>query len=491
MFCEGAKSLMLPTLDGRGPLQDQLYRWLRGNMLEGRLAAGERVPSSRSLARTLALSRNTVLHVYERLIAEGYLVAQRGSGTFVARGLGTKRRHQPVPSPDNARLSRFAQRALLDTPPRYLQASHRNPGRTRFDFQYGEPLGDTNAWHMWKRYLSRRATDTPTTYPPVQGLPRLREAITDFLWRRRGMHVDASRVVIVNGSQQALDLIARVLLEPGDPVTLEEPGYPGARLAFAAAGAELLPCAVDEAGLKTAELPDPSARVRLAYVTPSHQFPTGALLPLERRIELLNWAARSNAFLVEDDYDSDYVFLPRPLEAVQALDDRDRVIYVATFAKILSPALRLGYMVLPHRLLDAVVAAKCIADRGCALPEQAALADFIENGDLDRHIRRTQKRLDARRRALLHALKHEFGDQVRLSGAHAGMHLIAWLPGLTTADLQALCERATKRGVRAYPLTSYYVNTEIAAGVLLGYATLSEPDIREGMRRFAQAYRSL
>lgn len=481
---------MLPTLDGRGPLHNQLYRWLRRNMLEGRLPAGERVPPSRVLAQTLTLSRNTVLHAYERLIAEGYLVAHRGAGTFVARGLSAKRKRGIPPSRDDeVRLSRFARRAQRDVPAHYRRPHYGDHSdRGTLDFQYGEPLADAASWRTWKRYLSRRVPDTPSVYPPVQGLPRLREAIADFLWRRRGMHVDASRVVIVNGSQQALDLIARVLLEPGDPVALESPSYPGARLAFATAGAKLLPCAVDKAGLRTAALPSPDTAVRLAYVTPSHQFPTGALLPLERRLELLEWAARSEAFVVEDDYDSDYVFLPRPLEAVHALDTRDLVIYVATFAKVLSPALRLGYAVLPQRLLEPVIAAKCIADRGCALPEQSAMADFIENGDLDRHIRRTQKRLDGRRQALLRALERELGTQVRVSGAHAGMHLVVWFPHLAPDRLPALCKMAAAKGTRVYPLTPYHIDAKLSAGVLLGYATLAEAEIMEGVRRLAQAY---
>ncbi|HYW76304.1 MAG TPA: PLP-dependent aminotransferase family protein [Gammaproteobacteria bacterium] len=485
---------MLPTLDGLGPLHDQLYRWLRASVLDGRLAAGERIPPSREMAAISGLSRNTVLHAYERLGAEGYVVCRRGAGTFVARGVvPAMPAPSRVPADRSLRLSRFAQRARQGAPTLSAAWQRRSPSsRTApYDFQYGEPMADRTAWQAWRRHLSRRAQDMPTTYPPVQGLLRLREAIADFLWRRRGMRVDAGRVLIVNGSQQALDLIARVLLDPGCTAALEDPGYPGARLAFAAAGARLRGCPVDSQGLHSASLPAPQAQACLCYVTPSHQFPTGALLPLARRLELLDWAARNDAFVVEDDYDSDYCFLARPLQAVHALDAHDRVIYLASFAKVLTPALRLGYMVLPQRLVEPMLAAKFVSDRGCALADQAALADFIENTDLDRHIRRTRNRLQRQRDALLQALERAFGDGVQVMGAHAGMHVTVWFRDLPPPQVEALCKAALASGVRAYPLQPYFMDGGHCSAILLGYATLCEDAVEAGIHRLAQAHQRL
>lgn len=479
---------MLPVLDGSGPLHHQLYRWLRQSILHGHLGPGERLPASRVLARTQSLSRNTVLRAYERLVAEGYAQTQPGAGTFVARAV----RAQPVAGESQAaaapaQLTPLATRALQAVPARYV-ASGLERGREApndIDFQYGQPLGDAATWRAWRRSVAQRTGDMPQHYPPAQGLLRLRLVIADFLWRRRGMRVDAAQILIVNGSQQALDLAARVLLPAGERALVENPGYPGARAVFQAAGARLLPMPVDAAGLRTEALPP----ARLTYVTPSHQFPTGGLLPLERRLQLLAWARANQAFVVEDDYDSDYVFLPRPLEAVQALDLADRVIYVATFAKVLTPALRLGYMVLPRSLVEAMVSVKCLSDRGCALVEQAAMADFIENGHLDRHIRRTVQHLRRRRDALVAALSDTFGERVRVAGTHAGMHLVAWFPELDPARIAGLCKMAARHGVRIYPLTPYcHGKASHSAGVLLGYATLSREQIAAGVAQLGSAY---
>lgn len=480
---------MLPALDGHGPRYRQLYRGLREGILDGRLASSERLPATRGLARTLGVSRNTVLQAYEQLIAEGYLVSRPGAGTFVAGGLvpaseGAPHRAPPAAAP---RLSDYARAARRIVPPHYLQA--RDPVGPAVDFQYGIPLVDETSMRLWRRCLARRVRGLPPDYPPVRGLPRLRAAVAEHLRRRRGMRVDPDCIVIVNGSQQALDLVARMLLGADTAVAIEEPHYPGARHIFAATGTRLIPCPVDGEGFDTACLDTLPETVRLVYVTPSHQFPTGGVLPLRRRLDLLQWAARANVFIVEDDYDSDYVYESQPLESMQALDASGRVIYVGTFAKVLAPALRLGFLVVPEALLESVVAAKWLSDRGTAPLEQAVLADFVEAGHFDRHLRRMARRLESRQRTLVQSLQREFGDDARVSGARAGMHLTLWLPRLPRERTGALTGAAAVRGIRVYPIAPYYLGAPPCAGLLLGYATLTEDAIRTAVRGLAAAYR--
>jgi GntR family transcriptional regulator/MocR family aminotransferase len=294
-------------------------------------------------------------------------------------------------------------------------------------------------------------------------------------------------VVIVNGSQQAFDIAARVLLDPGDTVVIEEPHYPGARLPFEAVGARCIGIAVDADGLDTARLPSAGARARLAYVTPCHQFPTGVIMPAARRNALLDWAARTGAWVVEDDYVSELRYDGRPLEALQALDRAGRVIYVGTFSKTLFPALRLAYAVLPRELVKTFVAAKWMNDRYTAMLGQEALTDFITGGHFERYLRRSCTRNAARRRVLIEALEQHLGDRVEIAGENAGVHLVVWLNEVAPRELGGLISRAARAGVGLYPVNPYYARPPRKAGLLLGYAALTEADIRAGIRRFAAA----
>ena len=332
---------------------------------------------------------------------------------------------------------------------------------------------------------ARRTSIDAFGYGPPSGYGPLREALAGYLARARGLSCDADQIVIVNGSQQAFDLIARVLLDPGDNVVIEEPHYHGSRLTFEAAGARLIGIPVDAEGLDTTRLPPATARARLACVTPCHQFPTGVIMPLGRRLALLEWASRAAAWVVEDDYVSEFRYEGRPIEALQALDRTGRVIYVGTFSKILFPALRLAYLVLPSALVKPFLAAKWVADRYTTLLGQEALTDFIMSGQFERYLRRACTRNAARRRALIEALEQQLGDRVEIAGENAGVHLLVWLNDVRPRDLESIMTRAARGGVGVYPISPYYSRPPRRAGLLFGYASLTEAEIRAGIRRFA------
>ncbi len=487
---------MLVTLNGNGALQQQVYEGLRRGILEGRLRPRSRLPSTRSLARELGVSRNTVLVAYDQLLAEGYVVGRIGSGTYVAAELPdamlAARRAEPgarAAGPPAPRLSAYGEQVLrvdpLDVPGAHRCAS---APPIRWDFRYGSPSVAEFPHEIWRRLLARRARRASVRslgYGRTEGEPALREAIADYLRRARGVDCRAEQVLVVHGSQQALDLVARLLVDPGDMVVVEEPAYQGARKVFLAAGARLVAAPVDGEGADLSGLPPEADAARLVYVTPSHQFPTGATMSLCRRLELLGFAERTSAFVVEDDYDSEFRYEGRPVESVQGLDRCGRVVYVGTFSKVLFPALRVGYLVLPEPLVGVVSAAKWLADRHTATLEQEVLADFIAGGHFERHLRRARAHNAARRAALLDALGQHLGDRAVVAGANAGMHLLVWLPGVPAGAVPDLVSAAASAGVGVYPVAPYYLTPPSTAGLLLGYASLTEADIRQGIRRLA------
>jgi GntR family transcriptional regulator/MocR family aminotransferase len=316
-------------------------------------------------------------------------------------------------------------------------------------------------------------------YGPAAGSIALREAIAAHRRRSRAVVCDASHVVIVNGSQQALDLAARVLMERGDRVVIEDPQYQGAREIFRAAGAKLHPVAVDADGLDPARLPP---RARLAFVTPSHQFPTGTILPLARRFALLEWARRANAAVIEDDYDGEFFYENQPVQAMQGLDADGRVIYVGTFSRTVFPALRIGYLVAPASLVEAFTAAKWLCDRHTATLEQETLAEFITSGAYERHLHRARRENAKRRAALLAAIDEYLEARVTVTGDRSGTHVVLW-PG-SRASEEAIIARAAAAGVGVYGISGYAIRHR-APGLMLGYARMTEREIREGIRRLA------
>jgi len=485
------------VLDGDGALHRQVYRALRGAILAERLAAGTRLASTRTLARDLGVSRNTVLQAYEQLVAEGYAAGREGSGTYVAEALPVARA-APAAAPaaragaTPPRLAAFGRRLAEGVPHR--QATWSLPReRVACDFRYGEPAYADLPLATWARLLGRRARRLSVrrlAYQPPGGAPELREALAAYLARARGVACTPEQVVVTQGSQQAIDLSMRLLVDPGDTVVCEEPHYTGFTFCAAALGAKPAFVATDEQGLCTDQLARIGA-ARLACVTPSHQFPAGGVLSLPRRLALLEWARRRSAYVLEDDYDGEFRFAGRPLECLQALDRHGRVLYVGTASKLLFPALRIGWLVAPPELAPFVQDAKAVADTGTATLEQLAFADFVAEGHLERHVRRSRLRHAARRAALVDALDRELGARAEVLGANAGVHVLLRLAERPARDVRRLREACRERGVGVYPAAPFYARPPARAELLLGYAALREPQIRTGVRRLREALDAL
>ncbi|PYM25007.1 MAG: PLP-dependent aminotransferase family protein [Candidatus Rokuibacteriota bacterium] len=477
--------LLLNLRGADGPLYRRVYHALKSTIRAGRLAPDARLPSTRELAADLRVSRNTVMLAYEQLLAEGYVVTRDRATTSVASALPAPAKpvsFRPQPAPPAA-LSAYARRLMRGLGP----VPGRPRPRLRYDFRYGEPSIDEFPREIWRRLLAartRRPARDAFGYASPAGYAPLRAALADYLKRARGVVCEPDQIVITNGSQQGFDLAARVLLDPGDVAVVEEPHYPGVTIPFEAAGARLARVAVDGDGLQTRRLPP---RARVAYVTPCHQFPTGVIMPLERRLALLAWAARAGAWVIEDDYVSEFRYEGHPLEALQSLDRESRVIYVGTFSKTLFPALRVAYLVLPPALVPPFIAAKWATDRFSATLAQEVLAEFITTGQFERYLRRAGNRNAARRGALIGALRQHFGDRVEIAGENTGVHLVVWLNDVRPRDLAALIARARELGVGLYSVAPFHASQPPRAGLLFGYASLTEADIRAGIRRMAEA----
>jgi len=488
---------MLIQLAGSEPLYQQIYDALKHKVLSGELQRGTKMPSSRTLADNLCVSRNIVLIAYEQLVAEGYLESRQGSGTYVGiipdEFLNSRRTPRLLEPglPVAPRLSGYAERIGTT----FLELARRAVPRpaVKYNFRYGHTAIDLLDQRVWRRLVARRAvafSKTEMFYSEPQGQPELREALAHYLGIHRGVQCDAAQIVIVNGSQQAIDLIARILVNPGDAVAVEEPCYPGTRLPLAALGANIHPIRVDENGLITEDLQCIPQPVRLICVTPSHQYPTGSIMQLQRRLELIAFARKAGAFILEDDYDSEFRYDARPEKAVQGLDPDGRVVYVSTFSKVLFAGLRLGYVVLPKMLVEPLTCAKALSDRNTAVFAQRVLADFMVEGHFERHLRRVRLKVGERRQALIDALNTSFRDNVKISGENAGVHLLAWFPDVSREALPAWLERAEQIGVAAYPVEPCYVKPPRIAGLVLGYASLRPEEIRQGVRLLAKASRS-
>jgi len=480
---------ILPVIDvDRGsatPLYRQLYDGYRQAILERRLRAGQRLPSTRSLAAELRVSRIPVLNAFEQLLAEGYFESRVGSGTFVAQSLPDAlvrpraRAAADADAPgDSSRarvVGRRAAELVRDAPGRWFGG----PGA----FNVGQPPVDRFPLKIWHRLVarhSRRFDPALLHYGAPMGLLRLREQVASYLRTARAVRCEADQIMIVSGSQQALDLTARALLDPGSPVWLEEPGYFGARKAFTMAGARLVPVRVDDEGLDVEAGIRRCPRARAVFVTPSHQFPLGVTMSAARRLRLLDFARRSGAWIIEDDYDSEYRFGNLPIPALQGLDQDSRVIYFGTFTKLLFPSLRLGYIVLPRDLVQPFEAVRRSMDLFTHTLHQAVLADFIEEGHFERHIRRTRLLCRERRTALVEALGEHFGAQLEVRGDEAGMFLSGVLPdGVPDREI---AHRAGERGLRVYPLSRCYISRPALPGFVLGYGGIRRDEIAAGVR---------
>ena len=470
----------------RGGLQAQIYNGIRRAILEGVLAPGSQLLSSRALADDLGVSRTTTLLAYEQLQAEGYLQARRGSGTFVAPSLPHDLLQTvvvlPGATPKHPPLSRRGA-TLAEVP----AAARRISGPAR-PFRIGIPALDLFPMKQWAQLVARRlrsATMAQLDYTYPAGVPALRDAIADHVRHTRGVRCTPDQVIVVAGAQRALDFICTVLLDPGQSVWVEEPGYPGMRAALLSCGARIRTVPVDDDGVVVDALPRLAPNARLGYVTPSHQFPTGVPMSLARRLALLRWAAQARAWIVEDDYDSEFRYGARPIPCLQGLDADGRVIYVGTFSKALFPSLRLGFLIVPADLHERLVRVRRATDLHPPVVDQLVLADFMNDGSFDRHVRRMRGIYRERLEALSAAAERHCAGALRLRPTHTGLHAVADLPN---ADAASVTAQALARGVEVMPLSEYAIGRMPAPNALLvGFAAVREDAMNKGMELLADA----
>ncbi|MCL1634420.1 PLP-dependent aminotransferase family protein [Luteimonas sp. SX5] len=472
---------MYLELDGSGPLHGQLTRALKSAMYTGSVHVGARLPATRLLARELGISRNTVLAAYEQLRAEGFVDGRVGSGSYVTPPLQSMA-SAPVPAEPIEPQSAYARRSReYQEQARFFR---QRPPPARYAFHYASPSTNPTLTSAWARELSHAALYTPPGYPTAQGLPALRAAVCDYLGRRRGVQAQPDDILIVGGTQQAMALTARVLLDEGADVAIEDPQYSAIRTVLKVHGARLTPIPVDEQGLRVDMLPNKPPR--LVCVSPSHQFPMGSVLSLSRRMALLEYAHRHKCWIFEDDYDGEFRYDTKPLAALRSLDDAGRVIYIGTFSKALFPSVRLGYIVMPTQLRSDFIIAKWLDDFGAPTVEQAALANFMANGGFERHLRRTAKTLKERRTVLLDGLRRHAGDRIEIADSHAGMHLVAWLRGKNREQGEAFIAHARTLDMELTSVSQFCIDPPDRAGLLLGFASMSVNEIEQAVLRFAR-----
>ncbi|WP_414938146.1 PLP-dependent aminotransferase family protein [Amycolatopsis sp. cmx-11-51] len=464
------------SLDGHSDLAARIYRQLRDGILDGRLRSGERLPPTRELARELDVSRNTVAVAYERLTAEGFLSGHVGRGTFVSA--------DPVARADRAAPTGASVRPVAHwrSLPAPLGADRSAPA---FDFRVGVPDPALFPLRTWRRLVSQALRPSllpPSGYADPAGLEALRVAIARHVGAARSVRAGGEDVLVTQGAQQALDLIGRVLIEPGTRVAVEDPGYPPAERLFSALGARVEKVPVDAEGLDVTAL---ARGTRLIYTTPSHQFPLGTPMSLARRTALLAWAERNDAVIVEDDYDSEYRFSDRPLEPLQSLDHNGRVIYVGSFSKTLLPLLRIGFLVAPASLRPALRQAKQLMDWHGDLVTQSALASFIDEGLLARHVRKATREYSVRRDRIQAFVRDELQGVLELVPSSAGLHLCAAVTPHATVTVDDAVSNAALAGVAVESLSTY---GGTRGGLVIGYGLVGSDRIDEGLSLLGECF---
>lgn len=482
-----AFTLALPPRESGTPAATWLYEALRAQILEGRLRPGARLPATRDLAKQYGLSRGTIVSAFDQLKAEGYVEGSVGAGTFVNLTLPDELLH--VPRSDASRASPKAARRRVSDFARSAALFPGFPTRPARAFRTDQPALDLFPTVLWAQLAARRlrrATASALLGCDPAGYQPLREAVTEYLTTSRGVRCDAGQVIIVGGAQEAFDLVSRVLVNRGDRVCMEEPGYRGAGLVFEAFGAKVSGVPVDDQGM---EVPRSRHDIRLAYVTPAHQFPVGVSMSLPRRLALLEWARATGALILEDDYDSEYRYSGRPLPALQGLDRHRSVLFVGTFSKVMFPSLRLGYLVVPSDLVDYFAAAKSIATRHAPVLEQAVLADFIVAGHFGRHVRRMREVYAKRLSVLLESAREHLAGMMEISSVEAGLQTVGWL-GAGMSDV-AVAKAAAERGVEVGPLSRYCRGRAAREGVQMGFAAVDERELRRGVRELAVALETM
>jgi GntR family transcriptional regulator/MocR family aminotransferase len=466
--------LALPERAAHSTLTSWLYQELRRAILDRRLPPGTRLPATRDLAVQYGISRGTVVTVFEQLQAEGYLIGRVGAGTRITERLSQGLPKKQAPQP---RLRK------LPGPIRGLSTS-----RPALPFRPYEPALTEFPVEIWARVAGRRlrrASSSLLAGGDPRGYAPLREAIAAYLGSSRGVNCSADSVVIVSGVQQGLDLIARLLIKPGEAVWVEDPGYFGAIAAFRQAGAKIIPVPVDEAGLSVSQGEKLCKLAKAAYLTPAHQFPLGMAMPLERRIAVLKWARETGAFLIEDDYDSEYRFDGRPIPALQGLDKAGSVIFLGSFNKVLFPSLRVGYVVSPPALLDPLLALRMGVDFHPPSLDQAILCDFMTEGHLGRHVRRMRDMYADRLAALQHEAKRYLSGLLDVSPIQAGLNTVGLLRNrILSHQAEAV---AANHGIEAPGLDRFTLRRRDVEGLLLGFAAFDEHQIRRGIVALAGA----
>lgn len=459
------------------PIATQIYLALRTAILDGQIPARARLPSTRELATQLGVSRAGIVSAFERLVAEGYLASRVGDGTRVTEVLIDK--SIPITSElVPARLSQAAQQILQ------LNVNYLRPLQP---FRFGTPALDLVPLELWGRAMRMACLEAKPDALDMSdplGLPKLRELIAERLYRTRAIVCSGEQVAIVGSTQQAFFLIARLFIEAGDKVWLEDPGYYGARRALVAAGAEIVPVPVDRDGMVVAQGIVRAPLAKLAYVAPSHQSPTGVTMSLERRLALLNWAQASDALIVEDNYDSEFNFEGPPLAALYSLSKHARVMYIGTFSKTLFPAARLAYVVLPKNLVEPFRCMRRVTDGFTPTLLQHAAARFLAEGHLDRHIRSIHAIYAERRKALAEAALEYFGDAGDLVIARTGLNAVVWLP--PHVNDVAVAAAALDAGIESYSLSQFALEPMARGGLVLGFAAFTPARIRQATKQLAQ-----
>lgn len=468
------------TLDPRSktPLYRQIAVWFQRAIVDGQLRPGQRVPSTRALADELRISRIPVLGAYELLMAEGYLRPFVGAGTCVSESIP-----EGVFGP--------ARRGSARTPEAGSEAGGKRktsrraagmPGPAQEWLEKARGCVDLSYFPLreWSKLVNRHARTLSREvmgYSDAMGYLPFREAVAEYLGAFRGVKCDASQVLVTTGSQQGVQIAALALLDPRDPVLIEEPSYPGAQQALKAAGARLIPVPVDGEGMNVAHAIEKAGRARVAFVTPSHQFPIGVTMSAARRLELLAWAGRTGAWILEDDYDSEFRFGGNPIGSLQGVDSDSRVIYIGTLSKVMAPALRLGFIVIPKDLVHSFMMIRNASDTFSPLLYQLVMTDFIREGHFSQHLKRMRSLYAEKRRLMQAAMREAFGDTLAIVGQEAGMHLVAYLPlGMNDREIVS---QSRQSGIAVGPLSSCYASSPARNGLILGYAYLSERQIQE------------
>lgn len=478
---------LMPPEEGQ-ELGGWLYTELRSAILDRRLKPGSRIPSTRSLSKQYALARGTVTAAFDSLKSEGYVEAKVGAGTFVTVSVpddAMTTRAEPctaVTEPSKAGLAKRGREAVQGV--RILPASH-SVGKAFRSYEPAIDLFPVNLWSRVAGRVLRRAPRSLYGQGDARGYLPLRKAVAEYIGAARGVRCNAGQIIITSGTQQSLDMVARMLLDPGDAAWMEDPGYPGAVFALRAAGAHIVPIPVDQDGLVVEEALRQGPHARLAYVTPANQFPLGVTMSQQRRVELLEWAARESAWIIEDEYDAEYRYFGRPLPSLQSFDRSGCVIYAGTFTKMLFNSLRLGFLVLPERIVDAFAAARTVLDRHPPTLEQAILTDFILDGHFGHHVRRMRQRYARRMAVLYDASRESLAGGLDVVNANSGMRTLGWIrTGQTDTDL---AHRARVRGLEVSAVSDFTIRHAHPGALILGFPGCSSAELKRGVGVLAGA----